>query len=107
MAKYKEGRTGIRGHENQTIWNTKSDSTVSLDQISTSTARSSSDKRSRTPPHRISEDRDHHQQGSHSAGYGPWTPLSMHFHPGWSGPTEGFGRIGYYTGDGHYRYVGH
>jgi hypothetical protein len=31
----------------------------------------------------------------------------MHFHPGWSGPTEGFGYRGYYTGDDNYRYVGH
>jgi hypothetical protein len=30
MAKCKEGRTGIRGHETQTIRNTKSDSLVSL-----------------------------------------------------------------------------
>jgi hypothetical protein len=31
----------------------------------------------------------------------------MHFHPGWSGPTEGFGYRGYYIGDDNYRYVGH
>jgi hypothetical protein len=29
MAKYKEGRAGVRGHENQTIWNPKSDSSIS------------------------------------------------------------------------------
>jgi hypothetical protein len=31
----------------------------------------------------------------------------MHFHPGWSGPAEGFGYERYYVGDSHYRYVGH
>jgi hypothetical protein len=31
----------------------------------------------------------------------------MHFHPGWSGPTEVFGHGGYYTGDGRYESVGH
>jgi hypothetical protein len=31
----------------------------------------------------------------------------MHFHPGWSGPSEGFGHGGYYTGDGCYMSVGH
>jgi hypothetical protein len=31
----------------------------------------------------------------------------MHFHSGWSGPTECFGHEGYYAGDGRYRYVGH
>jgi hypothetical protein len=31
----------------------------------------------------------------------------MHIHPGWSGPTEGFGHGGYYVGDGCYRYIGH
>jgi hypothetical protein len=31
----------------------------------------------------------------------------MHFHPGWSGPAEGFGHGGYYTGDGCYEYVDH
>jgi hypothetical protein len=30
MAKYKEGRADIRGHENQTIWNAKPDSPISL-----------------------------------------------------------------------------
>jgi hypothetical protein len=30
MAKYKDGRAGIRGHENQTIQNTKLDPPVSL-----------------------------------------------------------------------------
>jgi hypothetical protein len=44
MAKYKEGRVGIRDHKNQTIWNTISDSPVSLGQASTSTAGSSSNK---------------------------------------------------------------
>jgi hypothetical protein len=50
MAKYKEGRADIRGHENQTIQNTKSDSPVSLSQTSTSVARSSSSIRPRTSP---------------------------------------------------------
>jgi hypothetical protein len=44
MAKYKEGRAGIRGRENWTIRNTKPDSLVSLSQVSTSSVRSLSDK---------------------------------------------------------------
>jgi hypothetical protein len=39
--------------------------------------------------------------------YGPWVPPLMHFHPGWSGPVEGFSHGGYFTRDGHYGYVGH
>jgi hypothetical protein len=39
--------------------------------------------------------------------YGPWTPPPMHFHPEWSGPVEGFGHRGYYTGDSHYGSDGH
>jgi hypothetical protein len=31
----------------------------------------------------------------------------MHFHPGWSGPAQGFGYEGYYAGDGRYGYTGH
>jgi hypothetical protein len=31
----------------------------------------------------------------------------MHFHPGWSGPTDGFGYKGYYAGDDRYGYVNH
>jgi hypothetical protein len=50
MAKYKEGRVGIRGHKNRTIRNTKPDNLVSLSHASTSTTRSSSGKRSQTPP---------------------------------------------------------
>jgi hypothetical protein len=42
MAKYKEGRADIRGHENRTIWFTKLDHPISLDQTSTSTVGSSS-----------------------------------------------------------------
>jgi hypothetical protein len=42
MAKYKEGRADIRGHENRTIWFTKLDHSISLDQTSTSTVGSSS-----------------------------------------------------------------
>jgi hypothetical protein len=44
MAKYKEGRAGIRGHKNRTIWNPKPDSLVSLSQASSFAAGSSSDK---------------------------------------------------------------
>jgi hypothetical protein len=44
MAKYKEGRAGTRCHENRTIWNSKSDNTVSPSQASTSAAWSSSGK---------------------------------------------------------------
>jgi hypothetical protein len=39
--------------------------------------------------------------------YGPWTPPPTHFHPRWSGPVEGFGHGGYYTGDGYYGSIGH
>jgi hypothetical protein len=49
MAKYKEGRADISGHENRTIQNVKSDSPVSLSQTNPSTAGSSSDKQSQTP----------------------------------------------------------
>jgi hypothetical protein len=49
LAKYKEGRADVRGRENQTIQNPKSDSPVSLSQASTSAAGSSFDKWSRTP----------------------------------------------------------
>jgi hypothetical protein len=38
---YKEGRAGIKGHENRTIQNTKPDSSVFLSQASTSAAGSS------------------------------------------------------------------
>jgi hypothetical protein len=34
--------------------------------------------------------------------YGSWALLPMHFHPGWSGPFEGFGHGDYYVGDGPY-----
>jgi hypothetical protein len=135
MAKYKEGRTGIRGHENQTIRNTKPDNPVSLSQANTSAAGSSSGKRSRTPSCQNSEGQDHHQQDCHTlpyfpigppmpgpwgppsmiyppcppwtGWYGPWAPLSMHFHLGWSGSAKGFGHGGYYAADGRYEYVGH
>jgi hypothetical protein len=49
MAKYKEGRAGIRGRKNWTIRNPKSDSSVSLSQASMSAAGSSIGKRSQTP----------------------------------------------------------
>jgi hypothetical protein len=39
--------------------------------------------------------------------YDQWIPSPMHFHPRWSGPTEGFGHGGYYTRDGHYRSIAH
>jgi hypothetical protein len=39
--------------------------------------------------------------------YGPWTPPPMHFHPGWSGPAEGFSHEGYYIRDNCYGSVGH
>jgi hypothetical protein len=39
--------------------------------------------------------------------YGLWTLLPMHYHPGWSGPAEGFSHEGYYTGDGCYGSIGH
>jgi hypothetical protein len=55
MAKYKEGRTDIRGHKNRTIQNIKPDNPVSLRHTSTSASLSSSNKRSRTLPCRISE----------------------------------------------------
>jgi hypothetical protein len=50
MDKYKEGRVGIRGRENQPIRNAKPDSSVSLSQASTSVVGSSSNKQSRIPP---------------------------------------------------------
>jgi hypothetical protein len=50
IAKNKEGKTDIREREKQTIHNAKRNSLVSLSQASTSTAKSSSSKRSWTPP---------------------------------------------------------
>jgi hypothetical protein len=50
MAKQKEGRADIRESENQTIWNVKPDSVDSLSHTSSSAARSSSNKQSRTSP---------------------------------------------------------
>jgi hypothetical protein len=47
MAKYQDGKAGIRGHKNQTIWFPKPDHTVSLDQTNTSVAGSSSNNQSR------------------------------------------------------------
>jgi hypothetical protein len=44
MAKYKEGRAGVKGRENRTIQNSKPDSLVSLSQASSSAAGSSSGK---------------------------------------------------------------
>jgi hypothetical protein len=55
MAKYKEGRAGIRERKNWTIRNIKPNSLVSVSQASTSTAGSLSSKWSRTPPQRNSE----------------------------------------------------
>jgi hypothetical protein len=59
MDKYKKGRADIREHKNQTIWNAKADSPVSLSQASSSVVGSSSAKRSRTPPWQNSEGQDH------------------------------------------------
>jgi hypothetical protein len=89
MAKYKEGRAGIKGCENWNIQNTKSNSLVSLSQASSSTAGSSSGKQSRTPPHQNSEGRDCHQQEYHSVPYFPielpmpelWGPPLMMYPP--------------------------
>jgi hypothetical protein len=44
MAKYKEGRAGIRGHEYQIIQNAKLDSSIYLTQAGSSTTESSSSK---------------------------------------------------------------
>jgi hypothetical protein len=44
MHKYKEGRAGIKGHENWTIRNIKPDRPIFLSQASTSITGSSSDK---------------------------------------------------------------
>jgi hypothetical protein len=55
LAKYKEGRAGVRGHENRTIRNPKPDNLVSLSQTSTSATGSSSGKRSWTPQQQHSE----------------------------------------------------
>jgi hypothetical protein len=98
MVKYKEGSAGIRGHKNQTIRNTKPDSSVSLSQASTSTTGSSSDKWSQTPPRWNSEGRDRCQQDYHLAPYFPvgppmpglWGPPPMMYPPyppwvGWYG----------------------
>jgi hypothetical protein len=135
MARYKEGRASIRGRKNWTIRNPKLDSLVSFSQASTSTAGSLSSKRSRTPQRQNSEGQDHRRQDYHLVPYfpveppmpGPWGPPPMmyplcpplagwyaswvsppmHFHPGWSGPTQGFDHGGYYVGDGRYRHIGH
>jgi hypothetical protein len=69
MAKYKEGRAGIRGCKNQSIQNTKSDSLVSLSWASTSAARSSSGKQYQTPPRQNSVGQDHRQQEYHLVPY--------------------------------------
>jgi hypothetical protein len=135
MAKYRDGNAGFRSHKNWTIRFPNLDYPVFLDQPSTSTVASSSDNQFKTPPRQNLEDQNHHQQQHHSASYfpigppmpGPWGPLPMmclpcppwagwykawtpppiHFHPGWSEPTQGFGHRGYYTGDGRYGHLGH
>jgi hypothetical protein len=134
MAKYREGRADIREHENLIIQNTKSDSLISLSQASTSAAGCSSGKRSRTLPWQNSKGWDHHQRDYHLVPYflvgppmsglwGPpqmmyppcppwmgwyetWAPSFMHFHSGWSKPTQGFDHGGYHAGDGRYRGFG-
>jgi hypothetical protein len=113
MVEYKEGRASIRGHKSWTIRNTKLDSPISLGQTNTSTTRSLSDKRSRTPSWCSSEGQDHRQQDYHlthyfsfrspmpepwgpspmmyppwAGWYEPWALSLMPFHPGWSGPTR-------------------
>jgi hypothetical protein len=60
MAKYKEGRACIRGHENWTIWNTNLDNPISLGQTSTSTALSSAGKWPQTLMRQNSEGQNHH-----------------------------------------------
>jgi hypothetical protein len=130
-----EGRAGIRGHENWTIRNPKLNSPVFLSQASTSIVGSSSNKRSQTPQQQYSEGQKHHHQDYHptphfpvgppmprpwgpppmmfppcppwAGWYGPWVPSLMHFHPGWSGPAQGFSHRGYYTGDGWYEHIGY
>jgi hypothetical protein len=125
LAKYRDGKAGFKGRENRTIRVFKSDYPIFLDQASTSTAASSSGNQSRITPRQNSKVQNHHQQELHLASYfpigppmsGPWgpppmmyppcppwagwygprTPPPMHFHPGWSGPTQGFGHGGYYT----------
>jgi hypothetical protein len=135
MAKYKEGRAGVKGSKNWTIRNPKLDSPVSLSQASTSAGRSSFGKRSWTPQQRNSEGRDRHHQDYHpvphylvgpqmhgpwgpplmifppcppwAGWYGPWVPPLMHFNLGWLGPAQGFGHGGYYVGEGCYRHISH
>jgi hypothetical protein len=135
MAKYRDGKAGFRGRENQTIRFLKLDYPIFLDQASTSTAASSSDNQSRTSPRQNSEVQNHRQQEHHPVSYfpieppmprpwgspsmmyppcppwagwyRPWTPPPMHFHSGWSGPSQGFGHEGYYTGDNRYGHVSH
>jgi hypothetical protein len=135
MAKYRDGKAGIRGHENRTIWFPKTDHSVSLGQVGTFTTGSSSNDQSRAPLQQNSEGRSHRQQEHHPmpyfpirppmprswgppsmtypsyppwvGWYGPWTPPAMHFYPGWSRPTQGFGHRGYYTRDSRYESVGH
>jgi hypothetical protein len=100
MAKYKEGRAGVRGHENRTIQNTKPDSLVSLGQArasirgcenqtiqnakpdspvslgqaNTSTAGGSSGKWSWTPSRQSMESQDRRQQDHHRTPYFPVGP---------------------------------
>jgi hypothetical protein len=113
--------------KNRTIQNAKPDSLVSMSQVKSSIAGSSSAKRSRTPPWRKSEGRDRRQRDYHLTPYfpigrpmpRPWGPLSMmylpcppwagwyrpwtlplmHFHPGWLEPVKGFSHGGYYAGE--------
>jgi hypothetical protein len=99
MAKYKNGRAGIRGCENRTIQNPKLDSPISLSQASTSAAGSSFGKQSWTPPRQNSEGWDHRHQDHHHVPYlpagprmpRPWGPSPMMYPPcppwvGWYGP---------------------
>jgi hypothetical protein len=99
MAKYKEGRAGVRGRKNQTIWIPKPHSPVSLSQGSSSVAGSSSDKRSQALLRQNSEAQDRCQQKYHPTPYfsvgppmpGLWGPSPMMYLPcpswaGWYGP---------------------
>jgi hypothetical protein len=120
MAKYKDGRASIKERKNQTIHTPKPNSLVPLSQASTFVMRSSSNKRSRTPPWQNLVGCDHHQWDYHPAPYfsvmylscppwagwyRPWMPPPMHFHLEWLVPARGFDHRGYYIEDGHYRSI--
>jgi hypothetical protein len=135
MTKYKEGRAAHQGSKKPDHPEYQTEQSSFPESGQRFYSRSSSDKQSWTPLHRNSEGQDHRQQDYHSMPYFPvgppmlrlwgppmmmypscppwarwyglWAPLPMHFHLGWSGPVEGFGQGGYYTGDDRYIYVSH